>query len=170
MYLPLLKAFVIVYDRMHTTPVPAGKSWLRLPVPRQRGADMTVVELAQLGAVFPGLEQVSPQDLLALLESATQVREAGPASGPGWMGTAYTFAATMRFPGAVHMVLSTSGTVDVHQQGRVRQLDATEAVGSTVRKVQMTFGDFGLPVSVSAPPASETFAPEIKDGVVVMGG
>ena len=52
------------------------------------------------------------------------------------------------------------------QQGRVRQLDATEAVGNTVRRVQMTFGDFGLPVSVSAPPAGETFAPEMK-GLVI---
>ncbi len=68
----------------------------------------------------------------------------------------------MRLPGALHMVLSISGTVDVDQQGRVRQLDATEAIGNTVRKVQMTFGDFGLPVSVSASPASETFAPEMQ--------
>ncbi len=48
----------------------------------------------------------------------------------------------------------------------MRQLDATEAVGDTVRKVQMTFGDFGLPVSVSAPSASETFAPEMQ-GLVI---
>lgn len=128
-----------------------------------------MVELAQLGTILTGLEQFSPQDLLALLallESATQVRETGPASGPGWTGTAYTFAATMGLPGALHMVLGISGTVDVDRQGRVRQLDATEAIGNTVRKAQMTFGDFGLPVSVSAPPASETFAPETKGMVI----
>jgi hypothetical protein len=53
----------------------------------------------------------------------------GPASGPGW--TAYTFTATKRLAGPLHIVLSTSGTVDVDQQGRVRQLDAMESVGKT---------------------------------------
>jgi len=53
-------------------------------------------------------------------------------------------------------VVSTSGTVDVDHQGRVRQPDATETLGKTARKAEMTFGDFGVPVSVSAPPSSET--------------
>ena len=55
--------------------------------------------------------------------------------------------------------MSISGTVDVDQQGRVRQLDAGYSIGKTERKVQMTFGDFGLPVSVTAPLASEVFVP-----------
>jgi hypothetical protein len=57
------------------------------------------------------------------------------------------------------MVLSTSGTVDVDQQGRVRQLDATDTTGKTVRKIEMTFWDFGVAIPASAPPASETFTP-----------
>ncbi len=37
----------------------------------------------------------------------------------------YMFTATMTLPGPFHMTVSSSGTVDVDQQGRVRQLDAT---------------------------------------------
>jgi hypothetical protein len=59
---------------------------------------------------------------------------------------------------ALHLAVSSSGTVDVDQQGRVRRLDALESFNGTVRKVEITFGDFGLPVSVSAPPPSETWS------------
>jgi hypothetical protein len=38
-------------------------------------------------------------------------------------------------------------------------LDTTETIGNTERQVEMRFGDFGVPVSVSPPPASETFTP-----------
>jgi hypothetical protein len=55
--------------------------------------------------------------------------------------------------------VSTGGTVDDDQQGRVRQLDALESFGQTVRKIKITFGDVGLRVSVSPPPASVTFIP-----------
>ena len=47
----------------------------------------------------------------------------------------------------------------VSEQGRVRQLDAIQTFGQNKRKVQVTFGDFGLAVSVSSPPASETYTP-----------
>src|SRR5260370_38729848 len=42
-------------------------------------------------------------------------------SGPGWTGSVYMFTATMTLPGPFHMTVSSSGTVDVDQQGRVRQ-------------------------------------------------
>jgi hypothetical protein len=121
---------------------------------------------------FPALlGQVDPQDLLALLQSATQVREAGPASGPGWTGSAYTFTAATTLTGPVHTPVNTSGTVDVDQQGQIRQVDALESFGHTVRKVEITFGGFGIPVVVSAPPASETFSPrrlrDVPTGVPV---
>jgi hypothetical protein len=44
------------------------------------------------------------------------------------------------------------GTVDVEQQGRVRELDGLDSFSGTVSQVEITFGDFGLPVSVSPPP------------------
>jgi hypothetical protein len=52
-----------------------------------------------------------------------------------------------------------SSMVDVDQRGRVRQLDTVESVEATVSKVRMTFGDFGIRVSVSALPADETVSP-----------
>lgn len=56
--------------------------------------------------------------------------------------------------------VSVRGTVDVDQQGRVRRYDALEtSFAQTVQKVEITFGDFGPPVSVSTPPASETYTP-----------
>lgn len=140
-------------------PVPAWASWERLPISLRPGAGVTTARLALLGEVPSLLGQVDPQDLLALLQSATRVREVGPASGAGWTGSAYTFTAVTKLTGTLHTAVSTSGTVDVDQQGRVRELDAVESFGQTVRKVEISFGNFGLPVSVSAPPANETFTP-----------
>jgi hypothetical protein len=138
-------------------PIPAWASWERLPSPLQPGANVTTAELAALARRPAFLGLVDPQDMLALLESATQVSEAGPASGSGWTGSAYTFSVTFSGPSAP--AVSISGTVDVDEQGRVRQLDVLDSLGQTERNVEITFGDFGLPVSVSAPPASETFIP-----------
>jgi hypothetical protein len=74
-------------------------------------------------------------------------------------GTAYTFTVTITLTGPLHTTVGLSGTIDVDRQGRVRQLDAVESFMGTVRKVEITFGDFGLPVSVSPPPAGQTFVP-----------
>lgn len=74
--------------RAQGTPIPAWASWERLPIRLQRGTDMNQAELAMLGSFPALLGQAGPQDLLALLRSATQVREVGRSSGPGWTGTA----------------------------------------------------------------------------------
>jgi hypothetical protein len=132
--------------------------WVKLHVPPRSSTTVTPGDVASLGGIT-GVEPFNPQDLLALLKSADHVREVGPASGPGWKGSAYTFTVTVRTPGQPHQVLSLSGTVDVDQQVRVRRLDAVESVENTVTKVQMTFGDFGIRVSVSAPPADQTVSP-----------
>jgi hypothetical protein len=139
-------------------PVPAGVSWEQLaglPLP-SRGSPTALGMLS----VFPGfLGSVDPQDLLALLQSATDVRETGPASGPGWTGTAYSFTVATKLNGPVHTPVGLRGTVDVDQQGRVRQLDGQASFATTVSQVEITFGDFGRPVSVSPPPASQTWVP-----------
>jgi hypothetical protein len=144
-------------DRKMGGSIPAWASWVRLPSPLPPGTNVTTAELASLARRPAFLGLADPQDLLAVLQTATQVSAAGPASGPGWTGSAYTFGVT--FPGPSAPVVSISGTVDVDAQGRVRQLDVLDSVGQTERNVAITFGDFGLPVSVSAPPASETFIP-----------
>ena len=88
-------------------------------------------------------------------------------SGPGWTGTRYAFSVSIAFgpAGSGLPAVTATGTVDVDQQGRVRQLDAAYtlppiASAPTERvTVEMTFGDFGAPVSVTAPPADDTFVP-----------
>lgn len=153
-YLPVTDAIRGVWDATQPAPLPDSKSWLRAPAPRLSVDTSAQLGLLSAGAV--GFPQFSPQDLLALLESASQVREVGPASGPGWTGTAYTFTSSATLGGPLRLVVRTLGTVDVDQQGRVRELNATQPLGNTVHKTEMTFGDFGAAVSVSAPPASQT--------------
>jgi hypothetical protein len=103
---------------------------------------------------------VTPSALTVVLRSpGATARDAGPASGPGWSGTKYTFTALLG--GGREIV---SGTAWVDRQGLVRRLltittekgpQATaEAVLTTDRDI--TFGDFGAPVQVTAPPASQT--------------
>jgi hypothetical protein len=140
-------------------PIPPWASWERLPARLQPGANMTPARLAMLGGFPALLAQADPQDLLALLRSASHVHEVGPVSGPGWTGTAYRFSAATTLTGPMHTRVSISGTVDVDRQGRVRRLDVVETFGRTVRKIEITFGGFGLPVSVSPPPARATFIP-----------
>lgn len=159
MYVFLTDDLRAAYNRTGP-PVPAWASWEQLAgIPLRPAAGVSPTGLGMLG-VFPGfLGEIDPQDLLALLQSATQVRKAGPASGSGWTGSAYTFTIATTLTGPLHTAVGLSGTVDVDQLGRVRELDGRDAFSGTVSQVEITFGDFGLPVSVSAPPASQTWVP-----------
>lgn len=80
---------------------------------------------------------------------------AGPASGPGWTGTRYAFSGS---PGAG---IELSGTVNVDQQGQARALVLTirlaSAINVFVMTQDLTFSDFGAPVTVTPPPADQTF-------------
>lgn len=124
-----------------------GKPWNKSPVPSAR---------AMPGNDLYGFitdQPVRPVELSAVLRSAGTLREVGRVSGPGWTGTRYAF--TARFPGARESV---SGTVDIDQQGRVRRL-VTITTQGTHGKIttdrDLTFGNFGAPVPVTAPPASQ---------------
>ena len=109
-----------------------------------------------------------------MLESASTVRRTGSVSGPGWTGTGYAFSVRLAFGSGSggEPTVAAAGTVDVDQQGRVRDLTVTYTVPAnppaTAGRVsaQMTFSDFGAPVSVTAPPAGEVYAPaNIQIGV-----
>jgi hypothetical protein len=158
MYVSMPKAMQEARREAHEPPFPASKTWLRLPVLEQ--IDVPALELIVIGGSTNGLGQVDPQNLLGLLQNSSQVSKRGPASGPGWTGTAYRFTASLTTRGPMHITLSSAGTVDVDTQGRVRQLDATQTLGQTKRTVRVTFGDFGLAVSVSPPPADQTVVPQ----------
>jgi hypothetical protein len=91
------------------------------------------------------------QKLLAEIRQYYTVTVAGPASGPGWTGTRYAYSDPK---------VGLSGTVTVDHQGRVRAMTGTlrgSAKGlTTVLDQTLTFSDFGVPVTVTPPPADQT--------------
>jgi hypothetical protein len=125
-----------------------GKPWNKSPVPPAAAA-MPGNDLYG----FVSDQPVSPAELSAVLRSAATVREVGSVSGPGWTGTRYAF--TARLPAAHESV---SGTVDIDQQGQVRRLATITTQGRYGRVTidrDLTFANFGTPVPVTAPPASQ---------------
>jgi hypothetical protein len=159
-----------VYTYLGDTDVPRfyhGKSWAKTREPSFTSQVSIVTWLSNSADLL----LVDPRDLLVLLQSATQVRETGTASGPGWTGTGYAFSAATALGHGLSR--SIRGTVGVDTGGRVRRLDiiitvhvpprTVEPPGvhftAYIRTAQVTLGDFGLPVSVTAPPASDVFTP-----------
>lgn len=117
---------------------------------------------------------VTPSQLLAELQSLTTLEPAGPASGPGWTGTRYTFTANdieldSVPPAVIH------GSVTVDQDGRVRQLllpavapaSYASATGIETLTINLTFSHFGVPVHVKAPPASQVYNPGPGTGFIL---
>jgi hypothetical protein len=93
---------------------------------------------------------VSPAELSGVLRSAGTVRDGAPASGPDWTGTKYAFTARI-----ADWRTSVTGTVYVDRQGRVRRLVTITTQGGLTTDRDLTFGDFGAPVPVAAPPVSQ---------------
>jgi hypothetical protein len=95
-----------------------------------------------------------PQHALERVRSAGGVREEGRAFGEGWVGTRFAFELTDRGWLAV-------GTIDIDDGGRVRRLDVRvrppDGANWASGQVVMEFSDFGIDVSVTAPPANQVF-------------
>jgi len=122
-----------------------GQDWQRAPT----------ASLPQPPSSVNGFITATPQQMLAEINKAGQVTVAGPATGPGWTGTRYAFSAS---PGAG---IKLRGSVTVDQQGRVRALVLTTRLTSAADVLVMTqvltFSDFGAPVTVTPPPADQTY-------------
>lgn len=145
-----------------------GKIWVKTIEP-----SLTSEGIGAWLSSSAGLPLTAPQDLLALLQSATQVRETGTASGPGWTGTGYAFSTVTALGASKNSIMNVSGTVGVDTKERVRRLDATVTVHvppsavqppgvhitAIITTVQVTLGDFSLTVWVTTPPASDVFTP-----------
>ncbi len=103
-----------------------------------------------------GFTTAAPQQMLAEIKEAEKITVAGPASGPGWTGTRYAFSATQKTGTKL------TGTVIVDRQGRTRALVLTirmpSAVNVEVMTQALTFSGFGAPVTVTPPPADQTFS------------
>ncbi|GAA0391695.1 hypothetical protein GCM10009530_48750 [Microbispora corallina] len=110
------------------------------------------------------LAPLDPQAALQQLRSATDVHEDGAASGQGWTGQRFGFSLTSPGPSdapeGARAPVGASGTVEVDDQGRVRRLDVTFDDGA--RDV-MEIGDYGTPVTVTAPPADQVVSPPTGD-------
>jgi hypothetical protein len=122
-----------------------GRHWERIPT-------------ASLG-YLPSINDVTaatPQQMLAEIKKADKVTVAGPASGPGWTGTRYAFGASPEAGAKL------SGTVSVDRQGLARALvltiRLTGPINVFVTTQVLTFSDFGAPVTVTPPPANQTFS------------
>ncbi len=148
--------------------LPGGKSWVRVPSP-QLWDPMTAGQGLRVAAGISSVAETNPQNLFALLKSASTVDRQGSASGDGWTGTSYAFTVRVTFDpaGSSQLAVTATGTVAVavDQQGRVRRLDAAYTLPAQAPAppervtVEMTFSNFGTPVSVSPPPASEVLIP-----------
>jgi hypothetical protein len=118
--------------------------------------DKTPSAAVAAGGMPPGYDYgfasdrpVSPDALSAVLQSAdTSVRDSGPASGPGWTGTRYTFTAHL----STQQFLN--GTVYVDHQGHVRRVVTATKQHRLTTDRDLTISHFGTPVSVTPPPSN----------------
>jgi hypothetical protein len=132
-----------------------GKPWDESPAAAVSGA-MPPGDLYGFASDRP----VSPEALAVVLRAAgVTAHRGGTVSGPGWTGIGYTFAA--RLDRGLETV---TGTVYVDQQGHVRRLmtvtaeEGQAAIGkpsSLTTERDITFAEFGVPVSVTAPPPEQ---------------
>jgi hypothetical protein len=135
--------------------LPSGKRWISM---RRTSA----AELGKMGTIIEVIK-VGPQDpqfVLQRLRTATRVRETGSASGNGWTGHRYSFTINDRSD-AKGLALSASGTVAVDSRGLVRVLslhavEPGQKGGGSDSVIE--FGDYGVRVEVTPPPAAEVIA------------
>jgi hypothetical protein len=124
-----------------------GKHWQRQPA----------ASIGDWGAIN-GFLTATPQQMLSQIKQATKVTVVGPVSGPGWTGTRYAFSWG---PAARQQM---NGTVDVDLQGQARAVGLTMRLTTPndvlVTTYVLTFSDFGAPVTVTPPPADQTYIPD----------
>ncbi|GAA4188297.1 hypothetical protein [Microbispora amethystogenes] len=137
-----------VGDLMYQKPAGAAK-WEALPRVDER------LRNAPPTAALVKLAPQDPQAALERLRAATDVREDGAASGPGWSGRRFVFTLTDESGSGEAKFRSSalSGRVDVDDEGRVRRLEFDFPEGG--HRLVMDIAGFGTPVSVTAPPAGE---------------
>jgi hypothetical protein len=108
---------------------------------------------------------LSPQRALELAQSASDVREVGPVSGDGWVGSRFAFTLT-------DPQWRVTGSVDVDGDDRVRRLEfsstSTDTAHGSAGTIHwlLTFSDFGIRDRVTLPPDSEVYrdpAPDPKE-------
>ena len=132
-----------------------GKPWIRYPR-GTFGSD-------EAGPITRA--EADPQQALAYLREATNVRSEGKASGPGWTGHGYAFTVSPRITTTVSIngvartqtyTVAMTGTVTIDTHRRVRRLELLKPEGADAWiRGTLVFTDYGIPVSVTAPPADQ---------------
>ena len=137
-----------------------GKAWVEGLVPSPLKVRNAYFAITQ---GFNGDEPINPGTLLGLLTVAASVTAEGPASGPGWTGAKYAYTEPLSGGDGPETL---SGTVYVDRQGRVRRLvtadtqvtwSSSGVKRSVTEMYDLTFAQFGVRVSVTAPPASQVY-------------
>jgi len=119
-----------------------GRPWLQVKVPRE--------------PINSPFDTATPWLMLTYIDRFAEITVVGPASGPGWTGTQYAFSGP-KGPAAIWRKFH--GTMDVDQQGRARRFVVTmrDAGGFEVFTLIVTYSDFGARVTVTPPPANQTW-------------
>lgn len=106
--------------------------------------------------------QVSPESRAATLAKPWNKAPAPPSRAGGPHGDTYGFVSDQPVsPAELSGVLqydrqgAVSGTVEVDRQGRVRRMMTRTIQGRIATTREFTFGDFGGPVTATAPPATQ---------------
>lgn len=123
-----------------------GRHWERLP-----GTPGTFLPAQGVDAAATA----PPQQMLAQAKKVGKVTAVGSARGPGWTGTRYALSSDEGNG------TTATGTLEVDRQGRARVLDLTTLMATEntvlVTTENLTFSDFGAPVTVTPPPADQTY-------------
>jgi hypothetical protein len=143
----------VLADQAAENGLPEGTRWIASDLAVPGRTDPEADDFSELAGLTDEA-LFDPQHALERVRSAGEVREQGRASGEGWVATRFAFELTDRGWLAV-------GAIDIDDGGRVRRLDvrvrppagANWASGQVV----MEFSDFGIDVSVTAPPANQVF-------------
>lgn len=156
-------------------PLPRGKSWIDVNLAHSDGQSL------MMPGAFPGAPQTSPSDMLSYLFGiSTRVTQVGTATIRGVQTVHYRVSISLakarskvRPPARAGFTAfakefgrsALPAQVWVDEQGRVRRITITLAppkssgvpAGTTITQT-VEFYDFGIPVRVSAPPASEVLS------------
>jgi hypothetical protein len=152
----------VVYSEM-TRQYQDAKGRMHAFPARYRWSKLVIQTPKRLDGLLYGFSK-NPQRALQQLDRAKEITAAGAASGSGWHGRRYTFT-TPKADG-----VRATGTMDVDTGGEVRRVDITwsYAARNDPAKVAhtshglVTFGDFGVGVSVAEPPAAQVIPADLE--------
>lgn len=160
------KIYQQLYAQQYHLTLRPSQIWERVTEPTLNRSRFLLMTELMSGSVAT-VQVLSPAGLAAMLKGASQVRGMGPASGPGWTGTAYSFQLSAGIPtpnSKLRTIVTVRGTAGLDQQGRIRSLtgretsrtpDAPAGEHLAAASISLAFSGFGQPIPASIPPARQ---------------